>query len=154
MRTYTEQELISFGEFLMKAANHVIRENTRMKPLDNKTGPKLVRDLFRKWENDNEPVNKIYYMKGVIEEWGAIGNIPAEVDGEECPMFSGSKDDHWIVERIDVHGIEIGRYIHGGYVTSTDVEWKAIGDEVLSEVCRIVENYEAICLQTEKRISD
>lgn len=53
MKTYSSEEMISFGEYLMKLSNQVIKKNTNLEPLDSKTGSKLVNDLFEKWKNEN-----------------------------------------------------------------------------------------------------
>lgn len=48
-KMYSREEVIDFGEYLMKLVNSVIKKNTKMKPLNETSGEKLVKDLFDKW---------------------------------------------------------------------------------------------------------
>jgi hypothetical protein len=52
-KMYSREEVIDFGEYLMKLVNSVIKKNTKMKPLNETSGEKLVRDLFDKWIKEN-----------------------------------------------------------------------------------------------------
>ena len=101
----------------------------------------------------DEKEEKIKYIQKVIQEWGQFKIN--EVEGEECPVFSQSgKNSHWLIEEVDYYGITISHYVNERYIESTDMEWKVLINDIIDEVCQIVENYEAEQLKTEKRISN
>ena len=50
---YSREEIESFGRFLMKLTNRVIRKETKMTPLDEISGNSLVKDMFEKWIEEN-----------------------------------------------------------------------------------------------------
>lgn len=153
MKFYSKEEMISFGEYILKITNDVIKRNTNMKPLDSETGPKLIKDLFSNWESINETTRKenLDYIKNVLREWG--GFKINEVEGESCPVFSQiEKDSCWLIETINSDGVEITHYVNEIEVNSNDVNWCDLGDVIIDELSTIVENYEADQIKTRKRI--
>lgn len=52
-KLYTSEEVLLFGEYLMKLNNNIIKKKTKLKPLDGITGPKLVKDLLDNWIKEN-----------------------------------------------------------------------------------------------------
>jgi len=52
-KMYSREEIESFGRFLMKLTNRVIRKETKMTPLDEISGNSLVKDMFEKWIEEN-----------------------------------------------------------------------------------------------------
>jgi len=52
-KMYSKEEVEDFGRFLMKLTNHVIRKETKMKPLDEDSGNILVKDMLDKWIKEN-----------------------------------------------------------------------------------------------------
>lgn len=44
-----ENPIKSFGRFILQITNRVIKKNSKLTPLDNKTGEELLDDLFNDW---------------------------------------------------------------------------------------------------------
>lgn len=92
---------------------------------------------------------KIDYIKKVIAEWG--GFCVTDVDGEEPIFVSGTKDDHWLGECVSNEGLDLTHYIHEQVVGYGDIAYEDMEDNIFNEVYRLVENFEAMELKTEKR---
>jgi hypothetical protein len=50
-RSYSEEEVLEFGKYLLELSNSAISKRTNIKMLDLEVGKKLVKDLFEQFKN-------------------------------------------------------------------------------------------------------
>jgi hypothetical protein len=51
---YTEEEVRSYGEFILKLSNKVIRNETKLVPLNEESGQRLLNSVFDQWLERNK----------------------------------------------------------------------------------------------------
>lgn len=103
-------------------------------------------------KSTSDTTDIINYIKGVIKEWGAF--YISEVEGEESPVFDARGKRSELIERFASDGVDVQVYIDGYDVEGFTVPYEELSENLLYEVSKIVENYEALMLKTEERISD
>ena len=107
------------------------------------------------WEltNQTQKEEKIDYIKGVIQEWGSVSTSDLVMDSS--PVFNSINKDHYmLVERFYNDCIEVVEYINETEVDTHRIVYEELDNDLIDEICIIIENYEADCLKTEKRISN
>jgi hypothetical protein len=99
----------------------------------------------------NRKKNEIEYIKGVIREWGVVNTAELELDSS--PMFNSLGKDHvMLVEAFYNDWVEVVEYVHEEDTDTHNVNYEELSDDLIDEICTIMENYEADCLKTEKRL--
>ena len=107
------------------------------------------------WElkDKTDRQEKIEYIKKVIREWGVVNT--AELELESSPVYNSMGKDHYmLVEGFYNDWVEVVEYVHEEETDSHNVSYEELEDCLIDEICIIIENYEADCLKTEKRISN
>ena len=105
------------------------------------------------WDMTNkiDRQEKIDYIKGVIREWGVVNT--AELELESSPMYKSLRKDHvMLVEGFYNDWVEVVEYVHEGETDSHNVSYEELDNDLIDEICTIIENYEADCIKTEKRL--
>jgi hypothetical protein len=107
------------------------------------------------WElkDKTDRQEKIEYIKKVIREWGVVNT--AELELESSPVYNSMGKDHYmLVEGFYNDWVEVVEYVHEEETDSHNVSYEELEDCLIDEICIIIENYEADCIKTEKRISN
>lgn len=107
------------------------------------------------WElkDKTDRQEKIEYIKKVIREWGVVNT--AELELESSPVYNSMGKDHYmLVEGFYNDWVEVVEYVHEEETDSHNVSYEELEDCLIDAICIIIENYEADCLKTEKRISN
>jgi hypothetical protein len=107
------------------------------------------------WElkDKTDRQEKIDYIKRVIREWGVVST--AELELECSPMYHSFGKDHvMLVEAFYGDSVEVVEYVHEQDTDSHNVNYEELSDDLIDDICTIIENYEADCIKTEKRISN
>jgi hypothetical protein len=103
--------------------------------------------------NQTDRQEKIDYIKGVIREWGFVTS--SELELESSPVYNSMGKDHFmLVEAFYGDSVGIVEYINDVDTDTHNVNYEELEDCLIDEICIIIENYEADCLKTEKRISN
>ncbi len=106
------------------------------------------------WElkDETDRQEKIDYIKKVIREWGVVNT--SELELESSPMYNSLGKDHvMLVEVFYSDSVEVVEYVHEEDTDTHKINYEELSDDLIDEICTIIENYEADCLKTEKRIS-
>jgi len=99
--------------------------------------------------SEDNKKSKLDYIKKVINEFGSFNTGELELEDSPC-LECTSKTSILVDEFYPEEGV-VNTYVEDILVDSDTVLYKNMTDEVLDEICLLVENYEADCLQTEKR---
>jgi hypothetical protein len=105
------------------------------------------------WELKDETgrQEKIDYIKRVIREWGVVST--AELELECSPMYHSFGKDHvMLIERFYNDWVEVVEYVHETDTDSHNVNYEELSDDLIDDICTTIENYEADCLKTQKRL--
>ena len=90
-------------------------------------------------ENGESNEYKIRSIGKIIEEWGEP-NFVEENWG--AIWLSGTKDNHWLIERIGVDYVEITNYINDIDTAITSIELEDLEYDILDEVYNLMLEYE------------
>lgn len=96
--------------------------------------------------------SKIAYIKKVIKEWGETSAFECEV--ESSPIMNSLGDGNVCELVEEFRKDDVGTVIydrHGEEIDWHDYEYEELSDDLIDEICDIIEYYEADKLRTEKR---
>jgi hypothetical protein len=104
----------------------------------------------------NSREQNIAYIKRVLTEWGETTACDLELDSSPCLYSVGTNKLNVceLVEEFRPNGVSTVTYQNEMDLGYTDYLYSELSDEVLEEIVSVMEDYEAECLQTEKRCSD
>lgn len=89
----------------------------------------------------------------IIVKFGSFTTADVEADSSPC-IASLGKDTHQLAEAFGEHKVTAITYIHETEVDEDYISYQDLSKDVLLEILRLAEDWEAECLQTEKRISN
>lgn len=92
-------------------------------------------------------------IQKIISKHGTFSN--ADINGEASPVIGSLGRVTQYAEIFEENSVEAYMYIVGeeNEIDTDTIAYEDLSKEVLEEILRLAENYEADCLQTEKRIS-
>lgn len=96
--------------------------------------------------------SKIEYIKKVISEWGSF--TTAEVEADCSPAINVIGDHSLLVESFWHDTVTAYEYVHSTCVSETDIRYEDLDEEVINDICTLVENWEAEQDKTVKRCED
>ena len=106
--------------------------------------------------DESEKTSKINYIQSVIQRWGATSSFELELDGSPCISSTGSNKNNTsqLVERFNLADVLVVIYNNETEIDENNVDYEELPNEIIDEICGIMEDYEADQLQTEKRCAD
>ncbi|OIO40153.1 hypothetical protein AUJ10_03800 [Candidatus Pacearchaeota archaeon CG1_02_31_27] len=93
--------------------------------------------------------SKIDYIKKVISKWGSF--TTAEVEADYSPAISVIGDHSVLVESFWNYTVTAYEYVDSICVCEEDIRYEDLDEEVINDICTLVENWESEQIQTEKR---
>ena len=99
---------------------------------------------------------QIHYIETILKRWGVTTASHLELDSSPCISSTGTNKNNvsTLVERFNVSGVEVITYHNETEIANDDMDYEDLDDEVFAEVLAVIEDYEAICEQDEKRMRD
>lgn len=115
---------------------------------------KTIDELFDTFAEayQNERQHNLDYIHKVIKEHGAVSCF--ELEDEASPMITSIGDTMVMVEGYGEFGVDTATYVNDIETNSDYLRYVDLEDDVLEEIASVMENYEADCIQTAKRIED
>lgn len=92
-------------------------------------------------DEPNEKDSKIQYIKKVISEWGSFTTAEAEADCS--PAISVIGDHSVLVECFWNDTVTAYEYVNSTCVGEEDIRYEDLDEEVINDICTLVENWEA-----------
>jgi len=99
-----------------------------------------------------DKLDKIAYIKKVINEWG--GFTTNDVEADYSPAINVLGDASILLEEFHGESAIAFSYVHSTCVSEYSIKYEDLDSDIIDEITNLVENWEAENLQTEKRISD
>ena len=97
-------------------------------------------------------MNKLKNIKRIVNTFGSF--TIADLEGDSSPLINSmGKDNVQLAERFYDNGIDGITYVHETEVSDDFIEYENLDDDVIDEINTLAENYEADCIQSDKRIS-
>lgn len=92
-------------------------------------------------------------IKAIISEWG--GFTCADVEATSSPVIKTlGKDTCQLAERFEKDKVEAVIYVHESETDEDYISYEDLEKDVLDEILILAEQWEAICLKTEKRCAN
>lgn len=133
-----------------KKALAVMRDShstaTFFKVTDNETNETSDIDL------EDDSIGTIRYIKRVIGEYGSTSTW--EMESDYSPCISSIGENSVLAERFTDCGVETVTYAGELVVAEDFIPYEKLSNEVLDDICMLIEQYEADQLKTNKRIAD
>lgn len=97
-------------------------------------------------------MTKLQNIKRIVNTFGSF--TIADLEGDSSPLINSmGKDNVQLAERFYDKGVDAITYVHETEVSDDFIEYENLDDVVIDEINTLAENYEADCIQTNKRIS-
>ena len=97
-------------------------------------------------------MTKLQNIKRIVNTYGSF--TIADLEGDSSPLINSmGKDNFQLAERFYDTGVDAITYVHETEVSDDFIEYENLDDDVIDEINTLAENYEADCIQTNKRIS-
>jgi len=96
--------------------------------------------------------SKIAYIKKVIKEWGSTSSGELTLESSPCLNSLGDGGICELVEDFNVDGVGTTIYdLTGEEIDWNNYEYEDLSEDLIDEICYIIEQYEADMIRTEKR---
>ena len=91
-----------------------------------------------------EKQEMINECKRIIGDWGSVNTAERELDCSPCvrSVGNGKQNVSDLIERFDVDGVEVVVYNDEIEVTSYDLKYEDLDDDILDEVYNILDIYD------------
>lgn len=96
--------------------------------------------------------SKIEYIKNTIAKYGIF--TTAEVEADYSPAISCYGDMSILIEEFHISQCVAFTYVHSTCTNETNMFYEDLDEEVINDICTLVENWEAEQEQTLKRCED
>jgi hypothetical protein len=95
----------------------------------------------------------IDYIKKVIKEWGSTSCVELELDHSPClnSIGNGKNNVCELVEQFYADSVETVVYQDELTLSYNNYDYEDLSDDIINEIYRIMQDYEADQLRTEKR---
>lgn len=108
------------------------------------TGEETDVDILATYEDFAQMTSKqskIEYIKKVISEWGSFST--AEVEADYSPAINVIGDHSVLVESFMNDTVIAYEYVHSTCVGEMTIRYEDLDEEVINEICTLVENWES-----------
>ena len=91
--------------------------------------------------------------KRIIGDWGSVNTAERELDCSPCirSVGNGKQNVSDLVERFDVDAVEVVVYNDEIELSSYDLKYEDLDDDILAEVYEILDIYDVDMYKTQKR---
>jgi len=91
-----------------------------------------------------EKQEMINECKRIIGDWGSVNTAERQLDCSPCvrSVGNGKQNVSDLIERFDVDGVEVVVYNDEIEVTSYDLKYEDLDDDILDEVYNILDIYD------------
>ena len=101
----------------------------------------------------SEKANIIESIKVIIEQHGMF--TTADLEATSSPIVNSiSKDNHQLAERFYSNHASVSTYVHEQVVDTEDMDYVSLPEDTLEDILLLAQEWEAICIKTEKRCKD
>jgi hypothetical protein len=91
-------------------------------------------------------------IKRIINTFGSFS--VADLEGDSSPIVNSIGDTVVLAERFYANGVDVITYVNDTETDEDYVAYTELSEDVIGEINMLAETHEAICLKTEKRISN
>jgi len=131
------------------------KENNPFYPKEMRWDRAKVSRFLKDYKTQLEPdlTTKIQYIVKIIDTYGSFNMVDMEAETSVLVNFIGPNITQ-LANEFYVHGMDVTTYIHETATDHDFMDYEECDSDVIDDIVTLIEQYEASCLQTEKRINN